>query len=192
MVFPQPIPVSELAQMLGAELIGDSALEARGMNEIHHVKPGDVTFVDLAKYFDKALQSAASVIILNQRVEAPAGKVLLLCDQPFVAYNRLALHYRPIQAISSTVSDTAIIGEGTVIEPNAIIGPHVQIGKNCYIGANAYIAEYTQLGDRVLVQPGAIIGTEAFYFKKTGAGYEKWRSCGRVILEDDVEIPSKD
>ncbi len=188
MVFPQPIPVRELAQMLGAELIGDSAMEARGMNEIHHVKPGDVTFVDLAKYFDKALQSAASVIILNQRVEAPAGKVLLLCDQPFVAYNRLALHYRPVQAISSTVSDTAIIGEGTVVEPNAIIGPHVQIGKNCYIGANAYIAEYTQLGDRVLVQPGAIIGTEAFYFKKTTAGYEKWRSCGRVILEDDVEI----
>ncbi len=188
MVFPQPIPVRELAQMLGAELIGDAALEAYGMNEIHHVKPGDVTFVDLAKYFDKALQSAASVIILNQRVEAPAGKVLLLCDEPFVAYNRLALHYRPVQAISSTVSDTAIIGEGTVVEPNAIIGPHVQIGKNCYIGANAYIAEYTQLGDRVLVQPGAIIGTEAFYFKKTTAGYEKWRSCGRVILEDDVEI----
>lgn len=188
MKFPVPVPVAELAARMGAELLGAKDLKATGMNEIHHVEPGDVTFVDVAKYFDKALRSAASVIILNERVKAPAGKALLLCKDPFEAYNNLALHYRPYQALTASVSETAEIGAGTVIEPNAVIGPYVRIGKNCHIGANAHIGEYTVIGDNVLIQPGAVIGTEAFYFKKTGAGFVKWRSCGRVVIEDDVEI----
>lgn len=188
MEFPQPIPVVELAQIIGAELVGNQTLNALGMNEIHHVKPGDITFVDVPKYFDKALQSAADIIILNKHTEVPAGKALLICEEPFTAYNNLALRFRPLQSISSGISETASIDEGTIIEPGAVIGPYVKIGKNCHIGANAVIAEYAVLGDRVLVQSGAVIGTEAFYFKKTVSGYEKWRSCGRVILEDDVEI----
>lgn len=188
MKFPAPVPVSELAARMGAELIGKKDLQATGMNEIHHVEPGDVTFVDAPKYIDKALRSAASIIIVNERVKAPAGKALLLCKDPFEAYNNLALHYRPYQTLTASISDTAEIGEGTVIEPGAIIGPHVRIGKNCHIGANALIAEHTLIGNNVLIQPGAIIGTEAFYFKKTGEGFLKWRSCGRVVIEDDVEI----
>ncbi len=188
MKFPVPVPVAELAARMGAELLGAKDLKATGMNEIHHVEPGDVTFVDVAKYFDKALRSAASIIILNERVKAPAGKALLLCKDPFESYNSLALHYRPYQALTASASETAEIGAGTVIEPNAVIGPYVRIGKNCHIGANAHIGEYTVIGDNVLIQPGAVIGTEAFYFKKTGAGFVKWRSCGRVVIEDDVEI----
>ncbi len=188
MKFPQPVPVVELAAQTGAELIGNTALTATGMNEIHHVAPGDVTFVDVAKYFDKALRSEASIIILNERVKAPEGKALLLCAEPFEAYNRLALRYRPLQPLTALVSESAEIGPGTVIEPNAVVGPHVRIGKNCHIGANAFIGEYTIIGDNVLIQPGAVIGTEAFYFKKTDAGYLKWRSCGRVVIEDGVEI----
>ncbi len=188
MKFPHPVPVVELAAQLGAEIIGNKELMATGMNEIHHVVPGDVTFVDVAKYFDKALRSAASIIILNERVKAPQGKTLLLCAEPFQAYNRLALQYRPVQALQAQISDSARIGAGTVVEPNAVIGPHVVIGENCYIGANAYIGEYTVIGDNVLIQPSAIIGTEAFYFKKTEKGFIKWRSCGRVVIENNVEI----
>jgi UDP-3-O-[3-hydroxymyristoyl] glucosamine N-acyltransferase len=188
MEFPQPIPVVELAKMLDAELLGNDTLYALGINEIHHVKPGDVTFVDVPKYFDKALQSAADIIILNKRTEVPAGKALLICSEPFACYNNLARRFRPQPSLVSAISETASIGAGTFIEPGAVIGPHVQIGENCHIGANAFIAEYSILGDRVLVQPGSIIGTDAFYFKKSAVGYEKWRSCGRVILEDDVEI----
>lgn len=188
MKFPLPVPVRELAARLNAELIGETALIALGMNEIHHVQPGDVTFVDVAKYFDKALKSAASIIILNERVQAPAGKALLYCADPFRAYNELALHYRPFLPVTAAVSETAEIGAGTVIEPNAVIGHQVRIGKNCYIAANAIIADHTIIGDNVLIQPGAIIGTDAFYFKKTADGFIKWRSCGRVVIEDDVEI----
>jgi UDP-3-O-[3-hydroxymyristoyl] glucosamine N-acyltransferase len=188
MKFPHPVPVKELAARLNAEIIGDAEALALGLNEVHHVAPGDITFVDVAKYFEKALRSAASVILLNERTAAPRGKTLLLCEKPFDAYNQLALEYRPMQPLSSNISESAEIGEGTHIEPNAVIGQQVRIGRNCHIGANAFIAEHTVIGDRVLIQPGAIIGTEAFYYKKTAEGFVKWRSCGRVVIEDDVEI----
>ena len=57
MKFPNPIPVTELARLMDAELIGDDSLKATGINEIHQVEPGDVTFVDVKKYFNKSLQS---------------------------------------------------------------------------------------------------------------------------------------
>jgi UDP-3-O-[3-hydroxymyristoyl] glucosamine N-acyltransferase len=188
MTFPQPIPVAELARQLGAERLGQHDLLATGMNEIHLVRPGDVTFVDVAKYVDKALKSAASIIILNERVQAPEGKTLLYCPDPFEAYNQLALHFRPYIPLTAPIHHTATIGSNTTIEPGVVIGPWVQIGNNCHIGANAHIGEYTVIGDNVLIQPGALLGTEAFYFKKTASGYKKWRSCGRVVIEHDAEI----
>lgn len=188
MKFPYPVPVTELADWLQAEIIGDTTLAATGMNEIHHVAPGDVTFVDVAKYFDKALCSEASIVLLNERAKAPAGKALLLCQDPFDAYNRLALRYRPWQPLSAAIHPTAEIGQGTHIEPQVVIGPHVRIGQNCHIGANVYIGEHTVIGNNVLIQPGAIIGTDAFYYKKTQEGFVKWRACGRVVIEDNAEI----
>lgn len=188
MKFPSPVPVTEIARLIKAELIGNDQLMATGINEIHQVEAGDITFVDVKKYFSKSLNSAATIIILNERVEAPAGKALLLCDDPFQAYDNLVRSYRPYEPLTQTIHPTAQIHASAVIEPNAIIGPHVVIGRDCYIMANTTIAEHTHISDRVVVQSGAIIGTEAFYFKKTEQGYQKWRSGGRVILEDDVDI----
>jgi len=188
MKFPNPIPVTELARLMDAELIGDDSLKATGINEIHQVEPGDVTFVDVKKYFNKSLQSDASIIILNERVEAPEGKALLLCDEPFEAFNDLILAHRPYQPLQKVIHPTAEIHPSAILEPNVVVGPHVVIGPECHIMANTTIAEYTIIGERVIVQSGSTIGTEAFYFKRTEAGYRKWRSGGRVILEDDVDI----
>lgn len=188
MNFPQPIPVKELAQRIGATLIGDDTLEAIGINEIHQVRKGDVTFVDVAKYFNKALQSAASIILLNAKTACPPGKALLLCDDPFKAYNDLILAHRPYRPLTAKIDDSAQIHPSAIIEPNAVIGPDVVIGRNCHIQANVTIAEHTIIGDNVTIQSGAVIGTEAFYYKKTANGYEKWRSGGRVIIEDNVDI----
>ena len=74
MKLPKPIPVTELAQKLNAELLGDRSLLATGINEIHKVEPGDVMFVDAKKYFKKALASAATIIILNEKIPCPPGK----------------------------------------------------------------------------------------------------------------------
>ena len=188
MKFQQPIPVTELAQQINAKIIGNEKLMATGINEIHQVEPGDITFVDVKKYFEKSLNSSASIIILNEKVKAPKGKALLLCDAPFDAYNSIVKAHRPFQPLSLSIHETAEIHPSAIIEPNVVIGAHVKIGAETYVQANATIAEHTEIGQRVVIQANAIIGTDAFYFKKTEEGYHPWRSGGRVIIEDDVQI----
>jgi len=188
MKFPQPIPIKEIAKKIKAEIIGDDTLLAKGINEIHKVEIGDITFVDVQKYFEKSLNSAASIIILNEPTECPPGKALLLCEQPFEAYNSLVLENRPRHVLSEQIHPSAVIHPSAMIEPNVVIGPSVRIGKYSHIQANVVIAEHTIIGDHVIIQAGSVIGTEAFYFKRYPDGFKKWRSGGRVIIEDRVDI----
>ncbi|HHJ50420.1 MAG TPA: UDP-3-O-(3-hydroxymyristoyl)glucosamine N-acyltransferase [Phaeodactylibacter sp.] len=188
MKFPEPLPVQEVARLTGARLLGNTDLVLTGINEIHKVEEGDLTFSDVEKYFRKALDSAASAVILNKEVEVPAGKAVLVCDNPFEAYDSLVRRYRPFRPLTARISDTARIHPTAVIEPGVVIGHEVEIGEGCYIQAHAYIGDYSILGKRVIVQAGAIIGSDAFYFKKTEEGFLPWRTGGRVILEDEVQI----
>jgi UDP-3-O-[3-hydroxymyristoyl] glucosamine N-acyltransferase len=188
MKFPHPIPVRELASMTGAALFGDDALLATGINEIHKVEPGDVTFVDAPKYYRKSLGSAATIIFINQKTDCPPGKALLICENPFEAYDGLVRKFRPFLPLTATVSDSANIHPSAVIEPGVVIGHHVVIGPGCYIQANAFIGDYTILRKNVSVGAGAILGTDAFYFQKTPSGMKKWRSGGRVIIEENADI----
>ncbi|MEY3368057.1 MAG: hypothetical protein RI973_1212 [Bacteroidota bacterium] len=188
MKFPQPIPVAEIARKTGATIRGDHQLLATGINEIHKVEPGDITFVDNPKYFKKSLQSAASIIILNEETECPPGKALLICDQPFEAYDSLVREHRPFQPLHDKISGSALIHPSAIIEPGVVIGNHVVIGSHCYIQANVYIGDYTHIGSHVTIQAGTIIGTDAFYFQKGADGFKKWRSGGRVVIEDHVDI----
>lgn len=188
MKLPTPIPVTKLAEMIGATLIGNKALVATGINEIHQVEAGDISFVDVEKYYKKALHSAADIILIDKKVKCPEGKALLVCDEPFKAYNDLVLSYRPLIPQTESISETAIIHPTAVIGPNVMIGPYVEIGPDTVIQANVTIGEYTIIGKEVLIQSGSHIGADAFYFKKTDAGFQKWRSCGRVVIEDQVDI----
>lgn len=188
MKFPTPISVKDLAKKYQATIIGNENNVATGINEIHKVEAGDITFSDVQKYFNKSIHSAASIIILNQKAECPPGKTLLICEAPFEVYNDLIKQYRPIRPINCQVHDSAIIHPSATIEPNVIIGPDVKIGAHSYIQANVYIAEFTHIGQHVKIQAGTVIGTDAFYYKKNGDTYKKWRSGGRVIIEDDVDI----
>lgn len=188
MKFPKPIPIKEIASQINAKIIGDDSILATGINEIHQVEEGDITFVDVKKYFEKSLNSKASIIILNEKTKCPPGKTLLLCDQPFEAYNNLVLAYRPYRPLITNISPDAKIAQSAIIEPNAVIGPNVVIGEHTHIQANVTIAEHTIIKDHVTIQSGSVIGTEAFYFKKTAEGYKKWRSGGRVVIENHVDI----
>ena len=188
MKFPNPIPVLEIARKSGATLLGDETLLATGINEIHKVEPGDITFVDNRKYFRKVLESAASIIFLNEKTDCPPGKALLLCEAPFEAYDSLVREHRPLRPLSASISESASIHPSSIVEPGVVIGHQVLIGRNCYIQANAYIGDYTHIGDHVTIQAGAIIGTDAFYFQKNEGGFKKWRSGGRVVIEDHVDI----
>ena len=188
MKFSNPIPIQEIAETINAKIIGDGSREATGLNEINKVQAGDITFVDVKKYFSKSLSSAATFVIMNEEVECPEGKTLLLHPQPFEAYNFLAKQFRPFAPQLSPQSEKAVIHPTAIIEPNVVIGQHVSIGENAHIQANTVIGEYVTIGNNVTIQPNCTIGSDAFYYKKEEGKHIKWRSIGRVIIEDDVEI----
>ena len=188
MKFKTPIPILAIAGKYHCEIIGDNSIAATGINEIHKVEIGDITFVDIEKYLQKSLNSSASIIILNKRVNCPPGKALLFCDQPFEVYNKIIKSFRPFEPLNQEISDRAIIHPSAIIEPNVMIAPNVKIGKYTYIQSNVIIHEHTFIGDHCVVNSGSVIGTDAFYFKRNGESFKKWRSGGRVIIEDRVDI----
>ncbi len=191
MKFPSPVSVEWIANLVGAELIGDTSAQATGINEIHKVEPGDLVFVDHPKYYDKCLNSAATFIIINQATAVPEGKAILVHPQPFEAYLKIVRHFRPFEPSTKMISDSAVIGEGSFVYPGSYIGNHVTIGKNCIIHPNVTIMEHCIIGDHVIIQSGTVIGSDAFYYntkKDREVWYRKMESCGRVIIEDHVEI----
>lgn len=187
---PFALTVSDIAEWIGAQVIGNSDLQITGINEIHKVRQGDITFVDHPKYYQTSLHSAASAIIVPSMMDCPPGKTLFVVDKPFLAYESLVKRFRAFTPIVEGKTEGQQIDPSAIIEPGAIIGPYVTIGKDCYIQAGAVIRPYTYIGDRVVIHSGAIIGTQAYYFKKWPEGYQAWTGCGRVIIEDDVWIGS--
>ncbi|OQP50710.1 UDP-3-O-(3-hydroxymyristoyl)glucosamine N-acyltransferase [Niastella yeongjuensis] len=191
MKFPAPVSVKWIANLIGAELSGNTEGIATGINEIHKVEPGDLVFVDHPKYYNKCLHSDATFIIINQKTECPEGKALLIVDNPFEAYQTIVRHFRPFKPAAKPISDSATIGEGTYIAPNVYIGHEVSIGKDCFIGPNVTIMEHCVIGDNVIIQAGTVIGSDAFYYntkKDRAVWYKKMESGGRVVIESDVEI----
>ncbi len=192
MLFPSQVSAINIAELIGAKILGNKDAFAKGINEIHKVEVGDICFVDHPKYYDKCLNSAATFIIINTtEVTIPTGKTLLVVDEPFEAYLTIVNYYRPFTPQQTAINTDAIIGEGTVIMPNVFIGNKVKIGKNCIIHPNVSILDYTEIGNNVIIQSGTVIGGDAFYYntKKTrDVWYKKMQSCGNVILEDFVEI----
>jgi len=192
MKFPSPVSVQWLADFLKAELIGDKSGHASGINEIHKVEKGDLVFVDHPKYYDKCIQSAASFIIINKAVDTvPPGKALLVVEQPFEAYLAIVRHFRPFEPATKMISDSATIGKNTYIAPSVFIGAHVVIGEDCIIQPNVTILDHCIIGNKVIIQSGTVIGSDAFYYntkKDREVWYKKMESCGRVIIEDAVEI----
>lgn len=189
MRFPRNYSLKEVSELIGInKYVGADDYVVSGINEIHMVEMGDLTFVDHPKYYSKALNSAATTILINKEVECPEGKALIISETPFDDYMKLVKHFRPFEASPSSISPKAEIGEGTIIQPGAFIGNHVKIGENCIIHANACIYDHCILGNDVIVHSGAIIGADAYYFQKRADGFKKFESCGRVILEDKVEV----
>jgi len=191
MQFPSPVAIEWIAQLIDAKLVGNSNASATGINELHKVEPGDLVFVDHPKYYDKCINSAATFIIINKETAVPEGKALLVVDTPFDAYCKIVNHFRPFEPSNKMLSDSATVGEGTFIYPSAFVGNHVRIGKNCIIFPNVSIMDYTIIGDNVIIQAGSVIGSDAFYYnskKDRELWYRKMPSCGRVILEDNVEV----
>ncbi len=191
MKFEKPVPVQWIADFIGAELIGNKEQEATGINEIHKVTAGDISFVDFEKYYSASINSAATIIIINKKIDCPDGKTLLVITDPFSAYVKIVNHFRPFEPATKLISDSAVIGKGTHIQPGVFVGNHVTIGENCLIHPNVTIYDHCVIGNNVIIHAGCVLGADAFYFKRRRereVQYDKLVSCGRVIVEDDVEI----
>lgn len=188
MKFQKVITLEEIANLIQCEFVGEKDFPVHGMNEIHVVEAGDIVFVDHPKYYDKALQSAATIVLINKKVDCPEGKALLISSDPFRDFNILTKHFRPFHSASTAISSSATIGEGTVIQPNVFIGHHVTIGTNCLIHANVAIYDHTVIGNNVIIHAGTVLGADAFYYKKRDSGFDQLISGGRVVIEDHVGI----
>lgn len=190
MKFAQEHTLKQIATILSCEFKGEADFPVKGMNEIHVVTPGDIVFVDHPKYYDKALNSAATIILINKEVECPEGKALLISEDPFRDFNKLTEYFRPFQSSGKQIADTARIGKGTVIQPNVFIGNNVQIGENCVIHANVSIYDNSIIGNNVTIHSGTVLGGDAFYYKNRPEGFDKLKSGGRVVIKDHVDIGS--
>ena len=188
MRFVTPYTLQQIATIIGCDSVGPKDFPILGMNEIHVVREGEIVFVDHPKYYDKALESKASVVLINKKVDCPEGKALLITDDPFRDFNKLTDFFKPFEKSISSISDSARIGQNTVIQPNVFIGNKVVIGDNCIIHANVAIYDNCVIGNNVIIHAGSVLGADAFYYKKRPDGFDRLKSGGRVVLEDHVEI----
>ena len=166
MKFFQPQTLQQIALILNCDYVGDENFPVLGMNEIHVVESGDIVFVDHPKYYDKALKSDATIILINKIVRCPQGKALLISDNPFDDFNKLTKYFKPFVSSSVSINPETKIGVDTIIQPNVFIGPNVKIGNNCIIHPNVTIISDTNIGNNVEIGSGTIIGGDAFYYKK--------------------------
>lgn len=188
MKFPLPHTLKQIAQLIDCEFIGKEDFSVLGMNEIHVVEAGDIVFVDHPKYYDKALNSKATIILINKIVDCPEGKALLISDDPFRDFNKLTNHFKPFQSANKSISESAIIGKNTLIQPNCFIGHHVTIGDDCMIHSNVSIYDDAVIGNNVTIHAGTVLGANAFYYKKRSEGFDRLLSGGRVVIENNVDI----
>lgn len=190
MKLKQAQTVEQLAEMLGCSFKGSPTHLVTGINEIHMVEPGDLVFVDHPKYYEKALKSAATTILIDQDVEVPNGKAILISAHPFDDYNRLTKHFSPVIPQESDRGIEVEIHPTATIYPNVFIGNYVKIGENTVIYPGVCILDNTTIEENVVIGPNSIIGHNAFYYKKKPSGYDRMHSCGGVLIRKNAELGS--
>lgn len=187
MIFKHPQTLKQISEIIGAKYVGDENFAVLGTNEIHMVKPGEIVFVNHPKYYEKALNSPATVILIDKEVDCPEGKALLISDDPFRDFNKINQHFTRIYNFTEELHNTEI-GDGTKIHPSAVIGNDVKIGKNCIIFPNVVIGDRTVIGDNVIIQANTVVGGDAFYYRKLNGNFDRLISVGNVVIENNVEI----
>jgi len=207
----------DLAEKLACHLLGDASITVTTVSSLQSAVAGSLVFAEDSQHLATAIASPAAAVIVGDfaatNFAASASKPLLISAQPRLAFARAAKLLRDAEQIRSThpaaiVPTSAAVGKNVAIGPRAVIGEHVAIGNettigagtvigdtttignHCRIDANVTIYAGTTLGDRVVIQAGAVLGSEGFGYvrdSKTGR-YEQSPQIGRLILEDDVEI----
>lgn len=188
MKFQKAQTLAELARLLSCQFVGQADFKIHGINEIHRAEEGDLVFVDHPKYYDVALNSRASAVLIDKELSPPEGKVLLISKKVFSDFNTLIKIFQPEVLNSGNIHPSAVIDPEAYIAPGVVVGANVRIGKGSVIMPNVVIYANTSIGERVRVHANTSLGSDAFYYQKKEGIYHKFHSCGELIIEDDVEI----
>lgn len=188
MKFDRNYTLEEIAGLIGCDFIGSASHIVSGVNEIHRVVEGDLVFVDHPKYYQKALNSAATTILIDQQVECPEGKGLIISSTPFDHFNQITRHFKPFEFQNKAIGQDCKISQSAQVFPNVFIGNRVVIGENVTLYPGVVIGDDCVLEDNVIVGSNSVIGHYAFYYKKKSTGYDRMHSCGNVVLKKNVEI----
>jgi UDP-3-O-[3-hydroxymyristoyl] glucosamine N-acyltransferase len=205
------VRLRELAERLGCELRGDGEVEITGVAGIETARAGELTFLANPRYARRLADTHAAAVVL-----APGQDTTLPClvsDNPYLAFSRAVALVRPLARPapgvhpSAQVDGTArlgpdvhvgalaVLGAGVRLGARSVVHPHVvlydgvEVGEDCVLHAGVEVRERCRLGDRVVVQNGAVIGADGFGFARDAEGrYHKFPQVGIVVIEDDVEI----
>ena len=208
----QFLSLARLAEELGAQLVGDPQTEITGLATLQDAGPGELAFLANAQYRKYLADSRASAVLLTaQDAEGFACNALIVAD-PYLTYARLShrfdrkpraaagIHPSAVVAASAQVDVSANIGPGVVVEEGAVIEAGVSVGAQCFVGARSRIGaggwlaprvtlyHDVSIGERVVIQSGAVIGSEGFGFANQGGTWQKIAQIGGVRIGDDVEI----
>jgi UDP-3-O-[3-hydroxymyristoyl] glucosamine N-acyltransferase len=209
---PDKVTLGDLAELVGGRVSGDPSVLIAGFAPLDSAGPGQVTFLASLKHQSKLVGSKAAAIIVHSSLDGVIDRPLLLTDNPYLAFAKVLthLHVPPAQLLGVlagasvhpeamvaddvTISPGCVveagttIARGTVLHPNVVVYRGATIGEDCLLYANSVVREDCCLGNRVILQPGAVIGSDGFGFAPDGERYYKIPQIGRVIIEDDVEI----
>jgi UDP-3-O-[3-hydroxymyristoyl] glucosamine N-acyltransferase len=210
------VTLGELARRLECPVEGDAAIEIRRVAKIEEAGPGDLTFLANPKYASKLATTRASAVIMNGDAASPNEVppcAVIHSKAPYLTFARAAgllapqhvpaAGIHPLAAVATdasvdptaTISAFAFIGSGatvgarTIVHPHAVIGDGTTLGADCIVHANVSIRERCTIGARVILQNGAVIGSDGYGFAQRADGtHEKIPQTAPVVIEDDVEI----
>jgi len=202
---------AEIAKHLEGEVVGDAAATLKGFAPADHAKPGDLTFAENEDYFARAEQSAATAIIADKRF-ASAKKILIRVPDARIAFAKAMALFFPERTYVAGIHPTAVIAASAKVDPSVHIGPYCVVGERVRIGAgsvlqggnfvgdnsklgddvnlfpNVTIYPDTEIGRRVRIHAGTVIGSDGFGYVQDGGIHRKVPQIGNVIIGDDVEI----
>jgi len=209
---PASMTTKEIADLLAGTLSGDPDLVIRGLAGIEHAGPEDLTFVANPKYAKHLQNCRAGAVLVGPGIRRDGGTQIEV-ENPYLGFVRLLETFYPDErevrcgihptasvspgaeladdvAVGAmcTIDDGARIGAGTTICPHVHVSRDVRVGAGCLIHSNVSLRRGVRLGDRVVIQNGAVIGSDGFGFAEEEKGFRKIPQVGIVILEDDVEI----
>ena len=206
------ISLAELAELVGGSVAGDPSISVSGVAPLEFAGADHISFLANPKYENKVAGCKAAAIIAHPSLAGSVERPLLLADNPYLAFAKILTHFEAIPHVGrgimagADVHDEAVvdedvtispgcvvcagakIGRGTCLQPNVVVGDNAVIGEDCLLHANVTVRDKCLIGNRVIIQPGAVIGADGFGFAPDGETYYKIPQVGHVIIEDDVEI----